>query len=158
VSRRHNLRRIGKRRTYTADELAGLLKVNILTVRRWCQLGLKPIERRRPFLFLGEDVARFLEARSQPRQPLAPGEFYCAPCKTRRFPLGHVLRLIPRAPTNVDFNGACPVCRRALFRRVRIAEIGDKLGPCRVAREDETTPICGSGNPPQTARYEEIVS
>jgi hypothetical protein len=149
VSRRHNLRRLGKRRTYTANELAALLKINIGTVRRWCRLGLDPIDRSRPFLVLGDDVATFLAARATPRQPLAPGEFYCTPCRTRRLPRDLALSLIPRAATNVDFSGVCPDCGNPLFRRVRIAEIGEKLGPCRIAHEDDTAPMMRSGHPPQ---------
>lgn len=86
MTRRHNLRRIKLRQSYTASELADTLSVNLGTIRRWGKEGLEPIERRRPFLFLGEYVVDFLEGRRKPRRPLGPGELLCVRCKVARSP------------------------------------------------------------------------
>lgn len=158
MSRRHNLRRIRKLQCYSALELAAVLKVNIATIRRWGSEGLEPIERRRPFLYLGQAAADFLAARAQPRQPLAPGELYCTPCKQRRLPVDAVVRLIPRSSTTVDFSGPCPVCGRSLFRLCRIDEISANLGPCRIAYEDDATTVRRDGHCPQTALSRELQS
>ncbi len=158
MTRRHNLRRVHRNRAYSAPELAELLAVNLGTVRRWSMLGLRPIDRKRPFLYLGSAVAEWLGARAQPRQPLAPGELYCIPCKARRIPLGGVVRLIPRASTTVDFHGRCPVCGRELFRRVRVTEIGRKLGGCRIAYEDSPMTIRRESEPLQEVVSAEAAS
>jgi hypothetical protein len=155
VTRRYNLRLFHADYAYTAEELMAVARVRRPTVCRWKREGLQTIDDRRPQLFLGSDIRAFLAARAKPRQPLAPGELYCTPCKRSRFPLGKVVQLVPRAPTNVDFHGICPVCRRPMFRRVRTAEIGAKLGPCRIADEDVEATISGSAATLQIEHREE---
>src|SRR4051794_22147071 len=81
MSRRHNLRPIKRCQSYSAIELACLLRVNIGTVRRWCMQGLMPIDTQRPYLFLGEHVAEFLRRRARPRFKLDPGELLCVGCR-----------------------------------------------------------------------------
>ncbi len=157
MSRRHNVRLLHSHVTYTAQELAMILNVCIGTVRRWVKLGLTPIDRHVPRLFLGQHAAHFLAARSQPRQSLAPGELYCVACKVPREPFQGVIRLVPRSTTTVDFNAFCPACSRALFRRVRIAEIGEKIGSARIADEEGTIPISSGGTPLQRARFKKVV-
>lgn len=156
MSRRHDLRRLKKHQAYTAPELAAVLRVNIATVRRWSMEGLRPIERRRPFLFLGEQVATWLAARVKPHRSLAPGELLCVRCNAPRLPRNYTLTLIPRSATTMDFHGHCEVCGLASFRRVRIAEIDLKRGPCRIAREDDAATVRRAGDSPQTASFEEL--
>ena len=158
MSRRHDLRRLRKHQSYTALELAAVLKVNILTVRRWCMEGLTPIERRRPFLFLGEHVAIWLAARVKPHRSLAPGELLCVRCNAPRLPRDLELSLIPRGPTTMDFYGYCEVCDLPSFRRVRIAEIEQKSGPCRITYEDAEVTVRRTSNSPQTELAGELAS
>lgn len=156
MSRRHNLSRLRRTQTYTAPELASVLQVNIATVRRWGMEGLQPIERRRPFLFLGAQVATWLAGRVKPHRPLAPGELLCVRCNAPRLPRDRMLSLIPRSPTTMDFHGHCEVCGLGSFRRVRIAEIDLKRGPCRIAHEDDAVTVRNSGGSPQKGLCEEV--
>jgi len=157
MSRRHNLRRISLRSCYSAAELADTLDVNMGTIRRWCAEGLQPIERRRPFLFLGADVAAFLSTRHKPRQPLEAGEIYCVACRTPRQPLeGRVI--LEQRGSGVNFVGICPVSGHAIRRRVRVSEIGAKLGTCHIAREDDATTMKGDGQPHRMSAYDETAS
>lgn len=156
MSRRHNVRLLHSHVTYTAQELAIVLDVCIGTVRRWVKLGLAPIDQHSPRLFLGRHAAHFLAARAQPRQSLAPGELYCVACKVPRGPFQGVIKLVPRSTTTVDFNAFCPACSRELFRRVRIAEIGEKIGSARIADEDGAIPISSARQPHQMSLFEDV--
>ena len=156
MSRRHNLRRLKRHQAYTAGDLAKVLKINIGTVRHWCKEGLLPIDQRRPYLFMGEHVSTWLAARMKPHRSLAPGELLCLCCKTGRLPRNRELSLIPRSPTTMDFHGLCEVCERPLFRRVRIAEIPEKLGPCRLAYEDGQATVKSVADSLQTGSFVEL--
>ena len=155
MSRRHNLRRLRNHQAYTAPELAEVLKINLGTVRRWCMEGLEPIERRRPFLFRGDQVAGWLAARVKPHRSLADGELLCVRCNAARLPRDRELTLIPRSPTTMDFHGFCGVCGLASFRRVRIADIDQKRGPCRIAYGDDEATVSSSGESLQTRLCDE---
>ena len=150
------LRRLKQHQCYTAPELAALLKVNLGTVRRWSMEGLRPIERRRPFLFLGKHVADFLRGRRPPPIKLAPGELLCVRCNAARFPGNFTVRLIPRGPTTVDFAGLCGTCGCGMLRRSRISEIEQNLGPSRVACGDDQTTISSDREPHQMSLFEDI--
>lgn len=158
MSRCHNLKRIRAVHSYTAPELAKTLKVNVLTIRRWCQEGLSPIDRKRPFLFFGEHVIAFLEARRPPRRHLAPGQLLCVRCNAFRSPVGNIIELVERGPTTVDFKGDCEVCGKPMFRRVRKAEIKAKLGPCSIACRDDQTTMVRSSEPDQMSLFEAMPS
>jgi hypothetical protein len=155
VSRRYNLQRLRSEATFTAKELAVLLRVNIGTVRRWVMKGLKPIDRQVPHLFLGSDVASFLKTHAKSRQPLAPGELYCTPCRAPRKPADGLVRVVPHTATSVTFAGSCPVCGRGLNRHVRIGEIAEKLGAARIAHRDEPVTISGGRHSSQRAPLKE---
>ncbi len=157
MTRRHNLRLIKQHECYTASELAAVLKVNVGTVRRWSMEGLRPIERRRPFLFLGKHVADFLRARKPPPIKLAPGELLCVRCNAARLPCNLTVHLIPRGPTTVDFAGRCGTCDCGMLRRSRISEIKQNLGPCRVASGDDQTTISSDCEPHQMSLFGSIV-
>jgi hypothetical protein len=158
VSRRHDLRRIKRSHCYSAVELASLLKVNIGTIRRWCMEGLRPIDSHRPYLFHGEQVAAFLESRIPPKISLGPGELLCVTCRTARPSRGGFVAVEPRGPTTVNFVGRCATCGRKMVRRVRIAEIAEKLGTARIASGDEIATISSGHNPDQTQSFEELAA
>ena len=156
MSRRHDLRVLKRHVTYTAPQLADKLKVNIASVRRWCQQGLQPITRRRPFLFLGADVADWLRGREPPRTRLRPGELYCVACRAPRFPADRVVDLEPLSETSINFVGTCPVSGHRMRRSVRISEIADKLGVCTLASEGETMTMVQSREPHQMSLFAEL--
>lgn len=156
MSRRYNLQRLSPDATYYASELATKLRINIGTVRRWCMQGLAPIDRKRPFLFLGADVIAFLKARAVPRIKLAAGQFYCVPCRSARESVDSIVRLKPRTATCVTFTGTCPACGHGLNRHVTIAEIAEKLGQATIAAEDEPATIKRSQESVQTSPLKEV--
>jgi hypothetical protein len=156
VSRRHNFRSVKANQTYTAPELARAAKVHLLTVRRWKKLGLKPIDGRRPHLFLGQAVRDFWAAREIPRFKLRPGELLCVACRGAHLPRDHTISIEPYSANSINFVGTCPARGNRMYRGVRIAEIDQKLGPCRIAHEDETSTMVRSGGCPQMSLFDEV--
>ena len=156
MSRRHNLRLLKRHASYTAVELADVLNVNIVTVRRWCGEGLQPIARRRPFLFLGSDVADWLAARHAPRVRLAPGQLYCVACRAPRIPRDYLVEREPLSATSINFVGSCPVSGHRMRRSVRISEIADKLGVCTLACEGDAMTMVQDREPHQMSLFEGV--
>lgn len=156
MTRRHNLRRLRRNWPYKSVELAKTLSVNIGTIRRWTKEGLAPIERRRPFLFLGSDVGDFLAKKVKKHEPLKPGELLCVRCNGARLPEALMVQLVPRSATTVDFSGACERCGLTMYRRVRVSEIIQKLGPCSIASQDEKVTVCSSRAPVQMSLFGEL--
>jgi hypothetical protein len=136
MTKRYDPRRAKAHLTYTAGELCIVFGVGIGSIRKWHKDGLAPIDRARPFLYAGSEVASFLAARNKPREPMSPGHIYCVACKAPVFPADGVVDIVARTPTSKDIRGSCPTCGRRIFRRVRISELAAKLGNLRVRNED----------------------
>jgi len=83
MKRRYNARLVTSRRSYTAEEIATLLRVNRKTVFLWLKAGLHPIEKHtRPLLIMGSELRHFLsETRKKRKAPLKKDEYYCLKCK-----------------------------------------------------------------------------
>jgi len=149
MSRRHDIRRAKRHRTYTIKEVATTFEVTVTTVSNWVGQGLSPIDTRRPYLFDGETLARFLEAKNKPRQPCAPGEVYCVACKKQVSPKGGIVQLVLRSDTTADLIGICPHCGRRPHMRVRLAELTERAGPLTVRYQDVCVPMVGDSNAPR---------
>jgi hypothetical protein len=72
--------------SYTIQELGELLRVNQKTIRRWTQIGLKPIDgSKHPLLFQGAELKEFLKNKaSKKKVSLEKNEFLCLTCKAAR--------------------------------------------------------------------------
>ena len=117
-------RPIKRERTYTADELARLLRLHPNTLRNWRQAGLEPIDDGRPQLFKGAVVIAFLQRRRQrSRQPCPPGTIFCLGCRAPRRPAGDMAEYMPVAADRGDLRGICPTCDKLIYRRVRRADL-----------------------------------
>lgn len=122
--RRPDPRRVKIHRSYQVAEIARLLGVNRNTVRNWIKQGLRAVDGRRPALFTGAELRRFLtEKRARRKRPTPPGQIYCLPCREPRRPSGDMADYLPRTVKNCDLKGICPVCDRWMYRRVRLQEL-----------------------------------
>ena len=83
MNRRYNAGLVTSRRSYTAEEIATLLRVNRKTVFLWLKSGLRPVEKHtKPLLIMGSELRHFLsEARKRRKAPLREEEYYCLKCK-----------------------------------------------------------------------------
>jgi hypothetical protein len=157
--RRYDARRAKLHRNYTATEIARLFRVNIGTVWKWSRNGLEPIDRHRPFLFMGATIREYIGALNPPHRPMQPGELFCVgSCNRPVYPKGDVVTLVPRTQTSADFHGICPHCGSRMFRRVRLAELADKAGHLTISYEDEAAPVSSDGERLQVTVSAEITS
>ena len=158
MSRRHDPRRVRLHDCYTANELAQRFGIHIRSIRKWIACGLQPIDRHVPHLFKGATVVAFIRARNKPRVRLEPGEFFCTPCRSARLPVERKVWVEQRSDTTGDLRGQCETCERQVYRRVRLQDLGEVLGPCRLTNEDGTAPISSTRQPLEAPANEEFAA
>lgn len=161
--RRPDPRRVKIHRSYYVADIARLLGVDRNTVRNWIKKGLSAVDGRRPALFSGMELRRFLmEQRARRKRPTPHGQIYCMPCREPRRPAGDMADYEPRTATNGDLMGICPVCDRWMYRRVRLQDLERVAGgldvqitqadgplqplPCLSVNHDSNTPSAGPAN------------
>lgn len=106
-------------RTYETHELARLFKKHRNTIRNWMDLGLKPLDGKRPYLFHGEDVRAFLtEKRKSKYRRCQPNEMFCLACRSPKVPVGNKVDYLPTTATSGNLRGSCPDCGNVIHRKV----------------------------------------
>ena len=132
--RRLDPRRAKIHRTYDVAELAKLFDVCRGTVRDWIRRGLKPMnDDRRPALFLGSEVRRFLlEERKSRKRPTPAGQIFCFKCRAPRIPADNEADYRPRTLTSGNVEGICSVCGTMMYRAVALARLEATRGNLRV--------------------------
>lgn len=161
-------RRIDPRRAklhfnYTVEEAARLFGTHRQTVRQWMKAGLKPTDGKRPTLFTGVELRRFLgERRAARKRPTPPGMIYCLPCRAHCRPAFGVVDYRPRTASTGNLEGMCPDCGAMLYRRVNFTaleavradlEVTIREADSRIRQREEpslnhdsTTPLRPHGN------------
>lgn len=115
--------------TYTVEEVARRWDIHRNTVRQWIKQGLPTIDRKRPLLVHGWDLAEFLKARRQRnRKQCGPGEIYCVCCRAPRLPAGGMADYVPLTPAQGNLTGICPRCDCLMYRRVALARLDAARG------------------------------
>jgi hypothetical protein len=115
---RHNPRAVKLHRTYSVEDVARALGVHKNTARGWCDAGLKPIDSRRPMLFLGSELRAFLEQRSASRKrPCRPGTLYCFRCREPRAPALGMVDWIAINGRVGNLKALCATCETVMHRR-----------------------------------------
>jgi hypothetical protein len=105
--------------SYSVEDLARLFHVHKNTVRSWCKQGLVAIDDKRPRLFRGYDVRRYLaERRARTKQSCGPGRIYCLPCRAPKVPAGRIAECVQTDETTGSLQGICPDCNRMIYRRL----------------------------------------
>jgi hypothetical protein len=147
VPRAHNYRLVKIHRNYTVEEVATLFGAHRNTVRQWIKGGLPTIDRRRPVLILGRDLAEFLRVRRLSRKrPCQAGEMYCMRCRRPQAPAEGMVEYRPTTVLLGNLVGLCPSCCGVMYRRVNPAKLSGALGALIVSlpqgrrRIDESAP------------------
>jgi len=111
-------------RNYTVEDIARSFDLHKNTVRQWIKRGLPTIDKHRPALVLGRDLAAFLQAqRRKAKQPCLPGFIYCMKCRAPRAPAGDMAEYRPMNATGGNLIGICPDCDKMMYRRVNRARL-----------------------------------
>jgi len=122
--RQHNPQLVKIHRTYSVEEIAALLDVHKHTVRTWLDLGLRPIDNRRPTLVDGAVLAAFLRGRrTQGRQKCSVAEIFCLRCRKPRRPAEAMVDYIAMTPSSGNLRAICPCCGGLMHRRVSLAKL-----------------------------------
>ena len=130
MATRHPNHRLAKiHRNYTVEEVAALFGVHRNTVREWVKRGLPTIDRERPMLILGRDLAAFLQARRvKNKRTCQPGEIYCVRCRLPRNPAGAMVDYQPVTATLGNLIGICPCCESMMYRSVNPTKLEQVRG------------------------------
>lgn len=123
--KRHpNPRLVKIHHNYTVEEIARRFSVHRNTVREWIKQGLPTIDKKRPYLILGRDLAVFLQARRKKnKRTCQPGEIYCVRCRAPKTPAGNMADYITVTETLGNLVGICPDCGALINRRVSLAQL-----------------------------------
>ncbi len=123
----HRLAKI--HRAYTVEEIARRWGVHRNTVRLWVKRGLPTIDRKRPMLIHGRDLADFLQARRQRnKRKCQPGEIYCVRCRAPQVPAGNLADYEPQTEVLGSLIGICPCCECLMYRRVNVTKLEEVRG------------------------------
>lgn len=124
MAKRPNPRAIRAARTYTIEEAANALGLTNGTVRGWCKSGLPIMTAKRPFLILGGDLRKHIEARREAAKvPLLPDQLYCLRCKAGRRPMGLLIDVLPQNEKTARLFGLCEVCGGTCNKMISTAKI-----------------------------------
>lgn len=123
MARRPTGRGVRRHRNYTIDEAARATGACKATVRRWLKQGLPAITDRRPTLILGEDLAKFLDARRATRQKCQLHECYCFSCREPRGPAFGAVEFFQLSASNGNLRALCEVCATVMHKRVAVARL-----------------------------------
>ncbi len=136
MARKLNHRLAKIHHTYTVEEIARRWGLHRNTVRRWLKTGLQTIDRRRPILIHGQDLADFLQARRQQnKRKCKPGEIYCVRCRSPRVPAGSLADYEPQTAVLGSLIGICPCCDCLMYRRVNVTKLEEVRGELDVRVE-----------------------
>jgi hypothetical protein len=132
--RSHNPRMFKKNFPYDISEIATKCNVHKNTVRAWRVDGLQSIsDRRKPILFLGGEVIRYLTAkRTKNKRRLGPGEIYCVACHAAKQPAFSEVEYVSMTDNYGNLRGFCPTCERLINRGVQRVKLTTILGKLKV--------------------------
>jgi excisionase family DNA binding protein len=128
MAKKYNTRLIKANYSYTVEQVADLLTVDVGTVRRWINKeGLKRIPNVRPHLIHSSDLKAFLEVKQRKeKKPCASHEVFCMTCRVPRVPRADsaVVETLPNH--SIRYKAACGVCDGKINRTIRMAEWNEK--------------------------------
>ena len=111
MSRSYRGVRLKSDRVYSVPELMEKYDVCRNTVTNWINSGLKPSDKRHPYVFRGAVVAKFFTDRAARfSSKLAPGEFKCFGCKLAVQPDASDVQQRPSEKNLIFLTGWCPAC------------------------------------------------
>jgi hypothetical protein len=122
--RHPNPRLVKMHRNYDTHELSKLLGIHKNTLRSWTRIGLKPIDGRRPALFLGLTIRDFLtERRRKKHQTCRHDQLYCLVCKAPKTPDGKMVDYLPISRRSGNLRGLCPDCGNLIHRCTSLTKL-----------------------------------
>ena len=111
-------------RNYTIEEVANLFSVHKNTVGSWIKQGLPVCGNKRPFLILGRDLRKFLEAKKvKNKKSCKPDEIYCVRCREPKKPDTDLIEYQAITGTLGNLAAICPDCESIMNRRISLNKL-----------------------------------
>jgi hypothetical protein len=118
-------RGIKRHRNYSIEEVARVLGLSRVTVRRMRKAGLPAITDRRPHLIMGADLIDFLAQRKAAKAICKLSECYCFSCRMPREALGKMADLHIRSALTGNLRALCAVCTKPMHKGVSLARLDE---------------------------------
>jgi ribosomal protein L28 len=109
--------------SYNAGDLAARLGVSTGAILRWRHKeNLQTIDDRRPYMFLGAEVRRFIsERRAKRKTKCGPDEMYCFKCRSPQRSIENRAEPL-KSPGKILIRGTCSQCRTKMNRVGKVSE------------------------------------
>ena len=115
--RTYNVRLIRRDLSYSIGEIAELFAIHSQAIRQWVKAGLQTIDDRRPFLFHGSELIRFLtERQSRRKQHCRPEQFFCCRCRAPKRPWHDLVTIRMLNERQLSLAGRCEACGSLMNR------------------------------------------
>ena len=134
-------------RVYSVQDVMKLCGISRNTVCNWVRSGLVPVDKQKPQLFRGAELARFHAARRQERPKLRSGEFKCLGCKAVVSPETTTVRFQTSSKGEMFASATCPDCGASLMKRLGKTEY-DNIRNCLDTNTSLTSIDEGLGGSP----------
>lgn len=115
--RTYNPRRARAAQSYTVQDIAEIYGLHKNAVLRWIKEGLPVIDRQKPYLIHGGELAEYLRNKQSGRKhPCKPDEFFCFKCRAPRKAWENVADIQIRNKNKLSLSGLCAVCNTPMHR------------------------------------------
>ena len=119
-----NAARIRQSQTYSRHEISKKLGIHKNTITHWVKVGLAPLDNRKPELFHGSELKRFIKARRQKRKNIcADNEMFCLKCRMPRTAKDKSVSIFKPNEKTANLVGECTVCGTTINRRISIGKL-----------------------------------
>ncbi len=127
MKRKINLNHIKANYSYSIAEICEHFGKHKNTVNNWKKEGLKPIDNKKPYLFHGSELKRFLKQKQDAQKSKCQDdELFCTKCQKPRKPFGKLVDIFVTAKNKLNLQGLCEVCNCKMnkgFKRKNLALI-----------------------------------
>lgn len=115
--RTYNPRLIRLGLSYSVQEVAELYGLHKNAVLRWIKDGLPVIDRRKPYLIHGGELASYLKKKQTGRRHKCnPDEFFCFKCRAPRKAWENVADITIKNESKLAISGLCAACYTPVHR------------------------------------------
>lgn len=119
MSRRHDPTKARRHWVYTRAQVCRIFDVGDSTITNWIGRGLKQVDDRRPQLFAGYELRRFITIMRWPHgRPPENGRLFCSVCLGFKALVHGSIQAFPKGIACFEVTGKCTGCHNMLQARI----------------------------------------